>query len=361
MQGFNMGRYVPPDLEGTTSANKASGKGHALGSRASKLSSQGILTVRFEMPFGVWCTSCPKPTVIGQGVRFNAEKKRVGNYYSTPIWSFRMRHAACGGAIEIRTDPKTTSYMVTEGGKKKDTGEDKVLEGDFVIQTAEEREALRGNAFAKLEKTIEDREQLVLAKARIEELEDVNARLWEDPYERNRRLRKEFRVGRHAREREEKTAEELKDKMSLGIDLIPASEEDARRAALVDFGQIDGDGLGSKALTKPLFAREANRAQKLSVKGKNRLNSKISAASEMRETLVSEIVGNTRAAQDPFLVQEQPPKAPMRIPGIKRKRDLADEPGSSRADVTENKVAAENPAINVTAPAALVDYDSNSE
>ncbi|KAJ8110402.1 hypothetical protein ONZ43_g5877 [Nemania bipapillata] len=104
MQGFNMGRYVPPDVEGTISGN-ALNKKHALGARASKLRTEGILTVRFEMPFGVWCETCPKPTIIGQGVRFNAEKKKVGAYYSTPIWSFRMRHADCGGVIEIRTDP----------------------------------------------------------------------------------------------------------------------------------------------------------------------------------------------------------------------------------------------------------------
>src|SRR2546430_5721630 len=98
---LDMGRYVPPEYEGTTSANKLAGK-HALGARARK-SSQGILTVRFEMPFAIWCTTCPQPTIIGQGVRFNAEKKKVGAYYSTPIYSFRMKHSICGGWIEIQT------------------------------------------------------------------------------------------------------------------------------------------------------------------------------------------------------------------------------------------------------------------
>ncbi len=44
-----MGRYVPPDLEGTVSFNQASGKGHALGNRARKLQTEGILTVRFTV------------------------------------------------------------------------------------------------------------------------------------------------------------------------------------------------------------------------------------------------------------------------------------------------------------------------
>ncbi|KAL9070099.1 MAG: hypothetical protein Q9157_005923, partial [Trypethelium eluteriae] len=75
MQGFNMGRYVPPEHEGTLSGNQLAGK-HALGARAAKLKSAGILTVRFELPFAIWCSSCPPETLIGQGVRFNAEKKK---------------------------------------------------------------------------------------------------------------------------------------------------------------------------------------------------------------------------------------------------------------------------------------------
>ena len=100
MQGFNMGRYVPPDLEGTVSFNQASGKGHPLGARARKLKAEGVLIVRFECPFAIWCTHCRPEQIIGQGVRFNAEKKKVGNYYSTPIWSFRFKHTICSGWLE---------------------------------------------------------------------------------------------------------------------------------------------------------------------------------------------------------------------------------------------------------------------
>ncbi|KAI0103980.1 hypothetical protein GGR51DRAFT_238004 [Nemania sp. FL0031] len=368
MQGFNMGRYVPPDVEGTISGN-ALNKKHALGARASKLRTEGILTVRFEMPFGVWCGTCPKPTIIGQGVRFNAEKKKVGAYYSTPIWSFRMRHADCGGVIEIRTDPANAEYVVVEGGTRRDTGDDKddslvssqALIGGLV--TEKEKEALRNDAFARLEKTIEDRGVLIERSHRIAELEDANQRAWEDPYAQNRRLRAVFRAGRKSREKEAASTEELQDRMSLGIDLLPATEEDARRAALVDFGvaaalggsEIDDSGTDSisrikdAALTKPLFessiistastntdGRLAN--SKLGEKnGKNRLKSEIKA-SQTRESLASTITRNTRATQDPFLISAPESrsgggdgvtaKAPLRIQGIKRKRP--DEHGQSQ-------------------------------
>src|SRR5690606_38480123 len=118
-----MGRYVPPDQEGLVTGNKIHRKPPP-GVKG------GQLTVRFEMPFNIWCTHCD--THIGQGVRFNAEKKKVGNYYSTPIYSFRMRHTACGKIIEIRTDPQNTDYVVTEGGKRQAVGEKEV--GEITIR-----------------------------------------------------------------------------------------------------------------------------------------------------------------------------------------------------------------------------------
>ncbi|OTA91897.1 hypothetical protein M434DRAFT_49322, partial [Hypoxylon sp. CO27-5] len=326
-----MGRYVPPDVEGTTTGNKLHKK------RPPGFSRDGTQqTVRFEMPFAIWCAHCAKPTLIAQGVRFNATKRKVGAYHSTPIFAFRMRHAECGGDIEIRTDPQNTTYTVTEGARKRDTGEDPLSSGGIEpILTDKEREALRKNAFAKLEKTIEDQKILEQAKERIDELEQDSARRWEDPYEQNRRLRAAFRVGRKERERDTAKTEDLRDRMSLGIDLLAASEEDARRAALVDFGPssaVEDGEMGKKALAKPLFAASASGSgsdakedgKKITTKSKSkRLKSEIAAA-QMRDNLVSEIVGNTRVAQDPFLSLDRSngdtPKGLSRIRGIKRKK-----------------------------------------
>lgn len=46
---------------------------------------------------------------IGAGVRYNAQKKKVGNYYSTPIYGFRCKCHLCSGWFEIRTDPKVSN------------------------------------------------------------------------------------------------------------------------------------------------------------------------------------------------------------------------------------------------------------
>lgn len=368
MQGFNMGRYVPPDLEGTTSANKAQGK-HALGARASKLSSQGILTVRFEMPYAIWCSTCPKPTIIGQGVRFNAEKKKVGAYYTTPIWSFRFRHPACGGYIEIRTDPKNTAYVVHDGATKRDTGEDVVRDGDTVIMTDQEREALRQNAFASLEKTIDDRQRLKDATDRIDGLIDASARHWDDTYTQNQKLRRTFRAERKDLESKAVRTEALKDRMSLGIDLLPENEADALRAALVDFRPVDDDENNAhiqdnKVLATPLFNndRESTLADsktspKRMLKGEKKL-------SRRKDKFVSQVLDNTRASKDPFLQQRDPSsKMPRRLPGVKRKRNSDDgdtnngDP-SSKAKPGPDKSGAQNIKTTASTLSSLVEYDS---
>eukprot|EP00736_Rhodelphis_marinus_P012937 Rmarinus@m.3887 len=97
-------KYYAPDFDPRShdSLNRYHGQ-HPLRERAKKLD-QGILVVRFEMPWNFWCEGCN--THIGKGVRFNAEKKQAGNYFSTKIWEFTMKCATCKGIIKIRTDPK---------------------------------------------------------------------------------------------------------------------------------------------------------------------------------------------------------------------------------------------------------------
>lgn len=311
MQGFNMGRYRPPDQDDRPPPKRARPTGPP--------------TVRFEMPFPIWCATCPKPTIIGQGVRFNAEKRRAGSYYTTPIWRFTLRHADCGGTIEIETDPKNTAYVVSRGARKRETGEDELREGDTLVASAEERDALRQNAFAGLEKTIGDREKAAGAVERVAELEGASARDWDDPYARNQALRKTFRKERKRLEKEEGIAEDLKGRMGLGIDLLPATDTDALRASLVEFGASEEKQ--NRALAKPMFAARKPTPPRStppsSREKKGKLKSEV-LAERRKESLVSEIIGNTRAARDPFLDGGRPaesPRAGARFAGVKGKRD----------------------------------------
>ncbi|KAK5662028.1 hypothetical protein OQA88_10140 [Cercophora sp. LCS_1] len=340
MQGFNMGRYHPPD-------GSSLQKPHA----GTKHTSRGLPTIRFEMPFPIWCTTCPKPTIIGQGVRFNATKQRTGNYHTTPIWSFTLKHTACGGEIIIRTDPANTDYVVVSGGKRRDTGldDDSLVSAKYGLGNKEEE---REKAFGVLEKTILDRERMVQAGERIGELVGESERRWEDPYAVNQRLRKEFRVGRKEREREAQCAEEVSERLGLGIEVLPGTEEDARRAGLVDFGQVEGDDGGvDRALKRGLF--EGANDTKTKEKGKKKKLKADLTADRTRQSLADEVVGNTRAAKDPFLAfgSKDGPKGAARIPGLKRKRPAE---GAGPAERSPEKVS---PLTSK----ALVEYGSDSD
>lgn len=292
MQGFNMGRYVPPDLEGTTSGNKLNKK-RAPGT----LRKDGTQTVRFEMPFAVWCTKCEPHAIVGQGVRFNAVKNKVGNYYSTPIWSFRMRHPACGGTIELQTDPKNTAYVVTEGGKARDYGDDvdRVREGEngVPILTPEERERRREDAFAALEGKVEQKATVKDDTKRIEQLHEYRERNWDDTWSANKRLRDSFRVERKRLEREAVADEDLKQRIGTNIALLAESEDDRTRASLVTFGLDESRTITSAAESGPMFKSSQHQAP-------SRHKSVKSAKQNRADILRRQLISNTRAALNPF-------------------------------------------------------------
>lgn len=364
--------------------------------------------MRFEMPFAIWCTTCVETStsaLIGQGVRFNAEKKKVGNYHSTPIFSFRMRHPACGGWIEIRTDPANTAYVVSEGARKRETardGDDEDVVGEIRVVGLGGRDdaemKAKEDAFARLEGKVEDKKRFDSAAARIYEIQKRQKRDWEDPYEQSRRLRKTFRAERRRLEGIDATNEALKDKMSLAIDLLAETEEDRIRAAMVDFGsnlrgaQIpDGCGELLTSRTKPMFdntkplqhpSSGMTRIKKYSkTDTKQGKKSKSEALlAERKALLSSELCGNTRAALDPFLNEDKKAWQPEIIK--RRKQQSEDSNTADNAQKLQScRISATSAGIetgNSTSPApcdgdteitqvhteskvALVNYGSDSD
>lgn len=367
--------YVPPDQEGLTSGNKLAKK-HPLGARARHLHTTGALVVRFEMPFAVWCTSCkPHETLIGQGVRFNAEKKKIGNYHSTPIYSFRMKHTACGGWIEIRTDPKNTAYVVVEGGRKRDTGEDKELQpGEIAIRGfGGEQDSAEKDPFAKIEGKVEDKRRAKTEASRILELQERQSRDWNDPYEKSRRLRRTFRTERKGLERLEANREALKNKMSLGIDLVDETEADRQRSGMIDFGD-DQAAVGERAArvtrARPMFAKPVNSPASDSRgqdrhKGNGRRTRTSDVIAQRKASLRHELTGNTRAAVDPFLNDAGDDQDVWR-PGTKRKRPVTTVPvtrpdAKGRIEATDTSAFQKSEGSLVAASPALVAYASDTE
>jgi coiled-coil domain-containing protein 130 len=358
MQGFNMGRYYPPDASNSPSFNNAS---HPLGKRANKIG-QGVLTVRFELPFAVWCDHCKPLAIVGQGVRFNAEKKKVGHYYSTPIWSFRMKHTPCGGWWEIRTDPQNSAYVVTEGARKREYGPDEKgaeADGDLKFLTEVEKQKRREDAFANLEGRLEDKGTENKNRQRIEELYD-KSEVWRDPYEVNARLRKDFRVKRKVWQKEERHKEGMQDKFSLGLDIADETDADRMRAGLIEFGaSVEGERNMEDLSWKPLFA-ETNTTKLVEPAPKTKKLKAEIAAEKSRQSLQQKLVGNTKAAMDPFLSRDSSATTRVNLGILKRKRDAKTEKVTQTTPVVSPEpILDATPTKKSTLMPALVDYDSD--
>ena len=294
------------------------------------MKTHGLLTVRFEMPFAIWCLHCSaNPALIGQGVRFNAEKSRVGAYHTTPIWRFRMRHAACGGAIEIETDPARTQYVVVSGARRRDYGDGEATEekeGLIDVRSEEEKKRIKEDAMAGLEAKKTRTEGEKGTRERIELLVD-DRRGWEDVWSGNRRIRRHFREGRKEREAEGRKREKIASRLGVGVEMIgPEDGSDVSRAKGVEFGErghdyehadADADAdLGKEALRRALFQEQlvggTTAAKMSSEKGKKmskverRAQRKEMEKARRREELARTLRANSRAAVDPFLVQDKP-------------------------------------------------------
>lgn len=219
--------YYPPEWTPKQgSLNKFHGQ-HALRERAKKID-QGILVIRFEMPFNIWCGGCN--SMIAKGVRFNAEKKQVGNYYSTKIWSFTMKSACCKHEIVIQTDPKNCEYVIMSGAQRK-VEEYDVEDAETLLLPVEEEKSKLADPFYRLEHQEEDLKKKKEAEPVLVRLQRVSYARHSDDYALNKSLRAKLRNQKKRVAEEESVSR----KMGLGIRLLPASEEDASAAAHVKF------------------------------------------------------------------------------------------------------------------------------
>ena len=244
------GFYYPPDWTpegGSASLARKFNKNGSLGKRANKLH-EGKLTVRFEMPYNVGCRRCGQ--TIARGVRFNAEKRVVGKYHSTPIYAFTMLTSCCANQLEIHTDPKDAEYVIVSGADRRiggagaatrynDHAKGLDAEGttEIELQSREERDAMMADPMGRLERTVgmvraaEDGDGPSAsgrAPPTFIELRDRSKNRWKDDYEANRTLRRAMRGQR----KEIKALREEGKRLNLAehVKLLPRSEEDAHEA-----------------------------------------------------------------------------------------------------------------------------------
>ena len=228
------GYYIDPSRfdhrkRGRDGYNQLAGS-HPLGERAKRLRSEGILVIRFELPYDSWCLGCDAH--IAMGVRYNADKKEVGHYLSTPIYEFRMTCARCSHPFVIRTDPKSASYEFVSGIRRKvktfdaaDVG----LEALVGPPPAAAAALARGDPLYKLEHAGDDRRRADSAGARLTALLEMRSERWEDDYSANARLRATARADRGA------AAAALADGEARGLRGVPLLAATAEDSALASF------------------------------------------------------------------------------------------------------------------------------
>ncbi|XP_049849210.1 probable splicing factor YJU2B [Schistocerca gregaria] len=226
-------KYYPPEWNPEKgSVNKFHGK-HPYGSRARKLD-KGILVIRFEMPWNMWCNHCGD--MIPRGRRFNAEKQKTGAYLSSPIFSFSFRCNRCAGTLVIRTDPKTSDFVVVEGGRRKVEwveSEDGKVEEELGACITNLESLSRApdkpvDPFEFVEQIYDnsDSKSSPIEEGPSYDFESVAHQRYDDSVANNRLLRSMMR-----RERKKiKILEEETRKRGLGITLLPFIEEDEKEA-----------------------------------------------------------------------------------------------------------------------------------
>eukprot|EP00803_Ostreobium_quekettii_P004260 evm.model.scf_468.13 EVM.evm.TU.scf_468.13 scf_468:73223-76768(+) len=224
------GFYFPPDWDPAKGPNQLNSR-HPLADRARKLKSDGILIIRFEMPFNVWCLKCGD--MIGKGVRFNAEKKQIGFYLGNRLWSFTMRHH-CGCKLEIHTDPRNTQYALVEGLRKRvdeySAADAQVIE----LSTAEEREERRTDPLKRLEhKTVAQRKAKAEHHALAALREETTMKSRHDA-DLNRLIRRQHREERKQEAERDRRRQELG--LPDNIRLLELSPEDQEEAEKQTFG-----------------------------------------------------------------------------------------------------------------------------
>lgn len=222
--------YYPPDFDPVKHGSLNGYHGvHALRERANKLD-QGILIIRFEMPYNIWCDGCKNH--IGMGVRYNAEKTKIGMYYTTPVYQFRMKCYLCDNKFDIKTDPGNLDYVIVQGATRQERRWDPTENGQVVPDDKQVGRKLADDAMFKLEHGSKDTGKAKDAAPRLASLTSIQDRV-KDDYLANRILRDQFRANKKEKKAQAEIDNKLLTKASLDMDLVEEREEDVRMAQLL--------------------------------------------------------------------------------------------------------------------------------
>ncbi|KAK9873479.1 hypothetical protein WA026_022712 [Henosepilachna vigintioctopunctata] len=277
-------KYYPPDYNPKAGGlNKFLGT-HALRERARKIH-QGIIIIRFEMPYNIWCEGCNNH--IGMGVRYNAEKTKAGMYYTTPVYQFKMKCHLCDNHFVIKTDPANLDYLILSGARRQENRWDPLQNEQVVPETKETQKRLFDDSMFKLEHGVQDVTTAESAKPRLAQLFNRNESVWSDYYSANQNLRKAFRMQTKELKNSAAIDKALLKKSSLDIHLVAETDEDKKYASLLSkkFQSADANET-TQTLRKRIIASACLPSDFTPAKEKKALKILKEGTSQMSQTLV---------------------------------------------------------------------------
>lgn len=211
------------------------------------------------MPVNVWCDGCGEH--IARGVRYNAEKKKCGTYFTSDVFEFQMNCHLCGQRFIIKTDPENRDYEFVSGLHRKvetfDVKEIGTREFDD-----KEQALMRADAIRSLENKEEDSMKFEKAVPTLDRLKDLEEKLHTNEDSLNQRVRSKLREIRKAEERREARASAA----GLSIRLLPTSRSDIRKSRSVAFerkskAEVAAKLKDVKARSGDIFGREDARME----------------------------------------------------------------------------------------------------
>ncbi|CAJ0955606.1 unnamed protein product, partial [Mesorhabditis belari] len=371
--------YYPPDFDYKKHKTLNAYHGtHALRERASKIG-QGILVIRFEMPYNVWCLGCRNH--VGMGVRYNAEKKKIGMYYTTPLYEFRMKCHLCDNYYVMRTDPKNLDYECFEGLSRQKKQWEPEENGQFpgyerTKAGSAMSQKLAADAMFKQEHGVKDKEKADTTEKDLNTLEWLQERTRDD-YSANSHLRARFRTQKNDLNEQRAKDDALKARGGLTIELLPERPDDKRIAGLVmkqsrvktfDETQeeardaVEGRRIFNKPSTSSVNILHKNLTSQDRLKDSMRktrnkwLNDQFASASGSG-------IGEKRKLNGLGIIRKRV-KEEVDGESIEEIKEDADEVGDSEVPQIKEEKASSNGRSSETTPISLtglVDYGSESE
>lgn len=190
------------------------------------------------MPYNIWCEGCKAH--IAMGVRYNAEKSKVGKYYTTPIHKFRMKCHLCDQHFEIQTDPGNMDYKILSGARRKEQRWDMAENEQIVTEDKADIKKLSADPMFKLEHDTTDKSKVTKLMPTLRELEHVQSQ-WKDDFALNSLMRRELRGEKKVIKEQADSDQKFLDKWNINVDLVREHESDIKLASLYKFNALDSD------------------------------------------------------------------------------------------------------------------------